>query len=187
MLQQDELHVLLGEARLVERAHQEDVRVSAARDRDLQALQLLDLGDPGIFADDQRGPFGTREHADGLHRIAVDARDQRGSTGRRANVERTGIEEFERLVGARRKHPADCDLVGGKFLLEKLLLLDDQRQRIVGGVIDADFAHLREGGGGGGEAKREAGGDGLAACEREHGQAPQDETSPSQCRAVFLN
>jgi hypothetical protein len=39
VLEQDELHVLLGELGLVQGAHQEDVRISAAGDGDALALQ----------------------------------------------------------------------------------------------------------------------------------------------------
>jgi hypothetical protein len=41
-----------------QRAHQEDVRIGAARHRDALALEVGDLGDLGILAGDQRGPFG---------------------------------------------------------------------------------------------------------------------------------
>ena len=169
MLKQDEANVLLGQAGFVERAHEEDVRIGAAGNRDPSALEIGDIGDLAVFAGDQRGPFGARENADGLDRIAVDLADQSGRAGGRANVERTGIEEFERLVGAGRKNPADVDLVLLEFLFEKLLLADDQRERIIGGVIDADFRDLRKSRGRGGNGERKARGNGLATGESEHG------------------
>ena len=45
MLQQHRRDVLLGKAGAEQRAHQEDVRIGAARDRDALALEIGDLGD----------------------------------------------------------------------------------------------------------------------------------------------
>jgi hypothetical protein len=45
VLEQDEAHVALGEARLAKRAHQEDVGVGAAGDGDALALEVGHRGD----------------------------------------------------------------------------------------------------------------------------------------------
>ena len=139
MLQQDELHVLLGELGLLQGAHQEDVRIGAAGDRDALALEVLDLGDAGILAGDQRRPFGARIDVDRLDRVAVDLADQGRGAGRGAEIERAGIEEFERLVGAEGLDPAHRDAVLRERLLEDALVLEDEADRVVGGVVDADL------------------------------------------------
>src|SRR5207253_7581365 len=65
---------------------------------------------------------------------------QRRGAGGRADVDRAGIEEFERLVGAERLHPAHADAVLGERLLDQPLLLEDERERIVGREVEADLA-----------------------------------------------
>ena len=142
MLQQHRRDVLLGQAGVEQRAHQEDVRIGAARHRDALALEVLDLGDRGVLARHQRGPFRARIDVDRLDRIAVDLGDQRRRARGRAEIDRAGVEEFQRLVGAERLHPADRDAVLGEFLLEQALLLEHHRDRIVGRPVDADFLRL---------------------------------------------
>ena len=48
VLQQHQLHVLLGQLALGQRAHEEDVRVGAAGDGDALALEVGDLLDPAV-------------------------------------------------------------------------------------------------------------------------------------------
>ncbi len=143
MLKEDELHVLLGQLRLLQGAHEEDVRIGAAGDGDALALEVLDLGDARVLAGDEGRPFGPRIDVDRLDRVAVDLADQRRGAGRRAEIERAGIEEFERLVGAERLHPAHRDAVLGELALEDALVLEDEADRVIGGIVDAEFLHLR--------------------------------------------
>ena len=164
MLEQNELHVLLGELGLLQGAHEEDVRIGAAGHGDALALQVLDLGDAGVLAGHERRPFGAGIDVDRLDRVAVDLADQGGGAGGGAEIDRARIEEFERLVGAERLYPADLDAVLFELLLQEALVLQDEADRVVGGVIDADFLHLRRGGGGeGGKAGGERSGDEEAA------------------------
>ena len=139
VLQQHRRDVLFGEAGVEQRAHQEDVRIGAARHRDALALEIGDRCDLGILARHQRGPFGPRIDIDRLDRVAVDLGDQRRRARGRAEIDRAGVEEFERLVGAGRLHPDDADAVLGEFLFQKPLLLEDHRHRIVGRPVDANF------------------------------------------------
>ena len=172
MLQQHQLHVLLGQLALGERTHEEDVRVGAARHRDALALEVGDGLDRAVALGHQRRPFGARIDVDRLDRVAVDLADQRGGAGRRSEIERTRVEEFERLVGAGRQHPADGDAILLELLLEQALVLQHEADGIVGRPVDANFLHLRLGAGhgrcrerqaqGGKEAKR------IAAIDREH-------------------
>ena len=104
-----------------------------------------------VLAGDQRGPFRPRIDVDRLDRIAVDLGDQRRRARGRAEVDRAGVEEFQRLVGAERLHPADADAVLGEFLLQQALFLEHHRDRIVGRPVDADFLGLV-----GGERSRSA-------------------------------
>ena len=139
MLQQHRRDVLLSQAGAEQRAHQEDVRIGAARHRDALAFQIGDGCDPGILGRDQRGPFRTRINVDRLDRIAVDPGDQRRRARGRAEIDRAGIEELERLVGTGRLHPDDADAVLGEFLFQESVLLQDHRHRIVGRPVDVNF------------------------------------------------
>ena len=139
VLQQHRRDVLFGQAGIEQRAHQEDVRIGAAGHRDALALEVGDGGDLGILGRDQRGPFRARIDIDRLDRIAVDLGDQRRGARGRAEIDRAGVEEFERLVGAGRLHPDDGDAVLGEFLFQQALLLEDHRHRIVGRPVDMDF------------------------------------------------
>jgi hypothetical protein len=162
VLQEDKLHVLLGELGALERAHQEDVRVGAARNRDALALEVLDLGDRAVLAGDERGPLGARVDVDGLDGVAVDPADERRRAGSRAEVDGAGVEELERLVGAERLDPAHADAVLRKLLLEEALVLQEKPDGIVGGVVDADLLRgLRESGPG--DTGRDGGGEEKAA------------------------
>ncbi len=138
MLQQHRHDVLLGQPDLLQRAHQEDVRIGAAGDGDALALEVLDLLDRRVLAGDERGPFRLRIDIDRLDRIAVDLADQRRCAGRRAEVDRAGVEELQRLVGAERLHPADADAVLGELLFEQAFLLEHHRHRVVGRPVDVD-------------------------------------------------
>ena len=139
VLQQHRRDVLFGQARAEQRAHQEDVRIGAAGHRDALALEVGDRCDLGILGRHQRGPFGTRIDIDRLDRVAVDLGDQRRRARGRAEIDRAGIEEFERLVGTGRLHPDDADAVLGEFLFQQSLLLEDHRDRIIGRPVDMDF------------------------------------------------
>ena len=165
MLQQHRRDVLFGQAGAEQRAHQEDVRIGAARHRDALALEVGDACDLGILGRDQRGPFGPRIDIDRLDRVAVDLGDQRRRARGRAEIDRAGVEEFQRLVGAGRLHPDDADAVLGEFLFQQALLLEDHRDRIVGRPVDADFLER-------------VGGEGRA------GQQRRDRDDGSQARAV---
>ena len=158
VLQQHRRDVLFAQARVEQRAHQEDVRIGAARHRDALALEVGDARDLGILAGHQRGPFGARIDIDRLDRIAVDLGDQRRGARARAEIDRAGVEEFQRLVGARRLHPDDADAVLGEFLFQQSLLLEDHRHRIVGRPVDTDF--LERVGGEGGAGQQRGNGDG---------------------------
>ena len=76
------------------------MRIGAARHRDALALEVGDGLDRAVPHGDQRRPFGARIDVDRLDRIAVDLADQRGGAGGRAEIERAGVEELQRLVGA---------------------------------------------------------------------------------------
>ena len=142
MLQQHRRDVLLGQLHAQQRAHQEDVRVGAAGHRDPLALEILDLGDLRILGGDQRGPLRPRIDIDRLDRIAVDLGEQRRRARGRAEVDRAGVEELQRLVGAERLHPADADAVLGEFLFQQALVLEHHGDRVVGRPVDADFLRL---------------------------------------------
>src|SRR3546814_16111256 len=60
------------------------------------------------------------------------------AAGRRAEVDRTGAQELERLVGAEREHPTDLGAVGGELLFEPALVLQQDGDGIVVGPVDAD-------------------------------------------------
>ena len=139
VLQQHRRDVLFGETRAEQRAHQEDVRIGAARHRDALALEIGDGGDLGILAGHQRGPFGARIDIDRLDRVAVDPGDQCRRARGRSEIDRAGVEELERLVGAGRLHPDHADAVLGEFLLQQSLLLEDHRHRVVGRPVDPDL------------------------------------------------
>src|SRR3712207_9188425 len=64
-----------------------------------------------------RSPFRPGIDVDRLDRVAVDLADEGGRARRRAEIQGARIEEFERLVGAERLHPAHGDAV----LLQSLL------------------------------------------------------------------
>jgi hypothetical protein len=114
------------------------VRVGATGDGDALALQILDLRDGRVLAGDERGPFRPRIDVDRLDRIAVDLGDERSRASARAKIDRAGVEELERLVGAERLHPADADAVLGEFFLEEAFVLQQHRHRIVGRPVDID-------------------------------------------------
>src|SRR3546814_17278065 len=59
------------------------------------------------------------------------------AAGRRAEVDRTGAQELERLVGAEREHPTDLGAVGGELLFEPALVLQQDGDGIVVGPVDA--------------------------------------------------
>jgi hypothetical protein len=139
VLQQHRGDVFFGEARAEQRTHQEDVRIGAAGHRDAFALEIRNACDLGVFAGHQRGPFGARIDIDRLDRVAVDFGDQRRRARGRSEIDRAGVEEFERLVGTGRLHPDDSNAVLGKFLFQQALLLEDHRHRIVGRPVDANF------------------------------------------------
>jgi hypothetical protein len=65
--------------------------------------------------------------------------DQRRGAGGGAEIDRTGVEEFECLVRSQRLYPADGDAFATEFLLQQPLLFQDHRNRIVGRPIDTDF------------------------------------------------
>ena len=139
MLQQHRRDVLFGKTGVEQRADQEDVRIGAAGDRDALALEIGDRRDLGVLARHQRGPFGARIDIDRLDRVAVDLRHQRRRACGRAEIDRAGVEEFQRLVGPGRLHPDDIDAVLGEFLFQEPLLLEHHRHRIVGRPVDANF------------------------------------------------
>ncbi len=141
MLQQHELHILFRELGFRQRAHEEDVRIGAARHRDALALQIGHRLDR-VGLGDKRRPFRPGIDADALHRIAIDAGDERSRTGGRAEIQRAGIEKFQRLVGAQRLDPADGDAILLELLLDQAAILDEQADRIVGRVVDADFGQF---------------------------------------------
>src|SRR3546814_15965340 len=65
------------------------------------------------------------------------------AAGRRAEVDRTGAQELERLVGAEREHPTDLGAVGGELLFEPALVLQQDGDGIVVGPVDADSSEER--------------------------------------------
>src|SRR3546814_6393843 len=75
---------------------------------------------------------------DRLDRQPAGTADQGGAAGRRAEVDRTGAQELERLVGAEREHPTDLGAVGGELLFEPALVLQQDGDGIVVGPVDAD-------------------------------------------------
>src|SRR5450631_2006698 len=95
--------------------------------------------------------------------IAVDPGDQRRGTRGRAEIDRTGIEKFERLVGTGRLHPDDADAVLGEFLLEQSLLLEDHRHRIICRPIDMNFLERVGGAGATGHQRRDGNDRGYSA------------------------
>ena len=109
----------------------------------------------GILGRHQRGPFGARIDIDRLDRIAVDPGDQRRGARGRTEIDRSGVEELERLVGTGRLHPDDADAVLGEFLFQQSLLLQDHRHRIVGRPIDVNFLERVGGEGGAGHQRRD--------------------------------
>ena len=155
MLQQHRHDVLLAQAHRLQRTHQEDVRIGAARHRDALALEILDLVDRRILARYQSCPFRTRIDVDRFDRIAVDLAEESGGARRRAEIDRTGIQEFQRLVGAERLYPAHADAVFGEFLFQKRLLLKHHGDRIIGRPVDADFRRLIGGAGEPRQAERD--------------------------------
>ena len=155
MLEQHRRDVALGQPGALQCPHQEDVRIGAAGDCDPLALELRDRRDRGVLAGDERRPLGPRIDVDRLDRIAVDLAHEGGGAGGRAEIDRVGAEEFQRLVRAERLHPADLDAVLGEFLLEQALILEHHRDRVVGRPVDADFARLV--GGVGADTRQQAG------------------------------
>src|ERR1017187_4444736 len=85
------------------------------------------------------GPFRARKDIDRLDRVAVDLGDQRRGTRGGTEIDRSGVEELERLVGTGRLHPDDADAVLGEFLFEEPLLLQHHRPRIEGGQAEMNF------------------------------------------------
>src|SRR3546814_19163732 len=64
--------------------------------------------------------------------------DQGGAAGRRAEVDRTGAQELESLVGAERENPTDLGAVSGELLFEPALVLQQDGDGIVVGQVDAE-------------------------------------------------
>src|SRR5580700_7818194 len=98
MLEQHRCNVSFAEPDRPQRPHQKDMRIGAARDRHTPALEILNLVDRGVLACDQGGPLRAGIDINRLDRIAVDPADERRGACSGAEVDRSGIEEFERLV-----------------------------------------------------------------------------------------
>jgi len=77
------------------------------------------------------------------------------------------VEEFQRLVGAERQHPADLDAVGGQRFLQPALVLQHQADRIVIGIVEPEFVDLVGGKGASHATEQSQGHNGCA------GAAPQ--------------
>jgi len=122
-----------------QRAHRENVRIGAAHHRDFLALEVRDLVDGAVLGGDQRGPFGPRIDVDRLDRIAVDPGDEGGRAGGRSEVDRSGVEELERIGRAVGLHPNNFDAVLGELLLEEAFVLEQHRHRVIGRPVDVDF------------------------------------------------
>src|SRR5262249_16889207 len=105
----------------------------------LLALEALDLVDLAVLGGNERSPLRLRVDVDRLDRIAVDARDERGGAGARAEIDRASVEELQRVARRDRLHPAHRDAVLGQLPLHVALLLEQHRGRVVGRPVDADL------------------------------------------------
>jgi len=131
------------------------VRIGAAHHGDFLALEIRNLGDGAVLGGDQRRPFRPRIDIDRLDRIAVDPGDEGGGAGGRPEIDRSGIEELQRVGRAVGLHPHDLDAVLGEFLLQDALVLEQHGDRVVGRPIDIDFLGVVSGGKWRGGKKRE--------------------------------
>src|SRR5262249_45415404 len=146
LLHEHRRDVIAGEAGGEQRAHREDVRISAAHHRDFLALKVRNLVDGARLGGDERRPFRPRIDVDRLDRIAVDSRDEGGGAGGRTEIDRSGVEELQRVARAVGLHPNHLDAVLGEFLLEEAFVLEQHRHRVVGRPIDVDFLGIVGGG-----------------------------------------
>ncbi len=179
MLEQHELHVLLGEACRLQRADEEDMRIGAAGHGDPLASEIRHGLDRRLLAGDERRPLRLRIDIHGLDGIAVDAADQGGGTRRGAEIEAAGIEELEGLVAAEAEHPAHRDAVLLEFHLEPALLLEHEAHRVVIGVVHMEFAQRIR-------SARPAGEPGESDRERDHEDCLESRSEPSHRRRSFF-
>jgi len=118
----------------LEGLQQEEVGVGALGGGHPLARELPDVGDRGILADHDGGPLRLGVDVDGLDRRAVGAGEEGRGSGGGADVDGAGTEGLVGGVGAVGLHPLHLDAL----VLEPALVLDDQAQRVVGGVVDGE-------------------------------------------------
>ena len=139
LLHEHRRDVLVGEAGGEQRAYRENVRIGAAHHGNLLALEVGNLRDFRILRRHQRGPFRPRIDVDRLDRVAVDPGDERGRAGGRTEIDRSGVEELERIGRAVGLHPNDLDAVLGELLLQQAFILEQHRHRVIGRPVDVNF------------------------------------------------
>ena len=136
MLQVLNVHVRGRNTGLLEGLQEQEVGVGALGDGNGLTLQVGDLGDARVLAGDERRPLGLRVEADDLDGGTVRAGQQRRRACGGADVDVAAAQRLVCLVRAGRLDPLHLLALGGQGGFEPTLLADNQRERVVGGVIN---------------------------------------------------
>ena len=136
VLQVLNVHVGGGNAGLLEGLQEQEVGVGTLGDGHALTPQVGDLGDARVLAGDERRPLGLRVEADDLDGGAARAGQQRRRARGGTDVDVAAAQRLVGLVRAGGLDPLNLLALGGQGGLEPALLADNQRERVVGGVVN---------------------------------------------------